>query len=77
MKMLVSHLVKSKCSTKFARNIFSLTGEWPKRFEPENLHKIEEHWKNRVPNLVKSAQDEIEKSCELIFNNKLSKSLNN
>ena len=48
-----------KCYRNQIRRIFSVTGEWPWKLENEHLHKIEEHWKPIVPELVKSAQNEL------------------
>ena len=41
------------------RSIFSLTSEWPKHLNQDNLHEIEKHWKPIVPELVKSAQEQV------------------
>ena len=43
------------------RSIFSLTGEWPKHLDQNSLHEIEKYWKPLVPELVKSAQDQVKK----------------
>ena len=43
------------------RSIYSLTGEWPKHLDQNSLHEIEKYWKPLVPELVKSAQDQVKK----------------
>ena len=49
------------------RWIFSSTGVWPKFLEKEDLHVIEQNWKSKVPQLVKNAESQLDKSAKSTY----------